>query len=584
MDQLTARSPDETPASSETQKPPVLAHLRLLLWLKLKLAMRQYSGSKGRLVGLIVVLFTVAPMSLILAMGVYYSLRDSSPPLVAESVHLLYFGIFLFWVTSPVIGFRANEFFDATKIFAFPVSHRTVFVATLFGSLTNGMLLFFLPTLLMATLTLEGGSGAVACRLVLLLPALVLLSQAAIQCLTLVLLNLLRSRRFRDLTAVLAALFGASVYLGFRLLAERRGVSQLPQLLGLGLSKYLAFSPSFWISSAAVRLPDGGVMAALSGLGPTLALTLTFVWLGIFLERKAFFGEIPFAQSPKREAARARRDSQRRSTRLLRDDVSAIFEKELRVLRREPAVKTQLISQTSYLVIPVVLSILSSRSGRPMASTSVPFVFAGFLGALALAESFLFLNLLGLEGPGINLLLSSPMPRRRILLGKDLAYLSVFGTVNTVILLALSVLLKVVLGRPWEVAVADFLFFAFLGITLLVILVSLGNFLSVFLPLRTLARGRRAVNQQNVEGEGCGKAFLRALALLGVVIYLAPVVLVLLLPRFHASPVGAWFYAVAVPFAILYAGATWVVSLNVAEGAFAKRESQLLAFYTSSPQ
>ncbi|MBI1850210.1 MAG: hypothetical protein HYR85_07680 [Planctomycetes bacterium] len=570
-----------------------MSQLRLLLALRFKLAFRLHSA-RGRILSGILLLVTLVPMSILLAWGMSKWFQGMSPNLRNEALHFLYFAVFVVWVTSPLLGFRANEFFDSTKLFVFPVSHRTVFLATLLGSFTNGTLLFFLPSMVTATLTIRedlhpAGGGTVACRLLILLPALVLVAQTAIQCLTLGLLNLLRSRRFRDVTVILAAVFAALAYLGFRLFVERLGASQIVHFLSADLSRFLVVSPSYWISRAMIALPTEGVMGALSGLVPAAALTVALVVLGAWLQKKAYFGEIPFAQSPKREAARAKRESEQPSSHVLPDDVGAVCAKELRLLRREPAVKTQLISQASYLVIPIVLSIISPHRRHDDGDVSnsgavVPFIFPGLLAALSLAESFLFLNLFGLEGPGINLLFSTPMPRRRIFFGKDVAYVGLFGAVNTLVLMVLSVVMKFVLGASWIETLSDFFVFSFLGLTLLVVLVSLGNVFSVLLPMRVVARGRRALSQQSVEREGCAKGVLRALSLVAVMIYLFPVVFLLILPRPPISLVGPWFYAVSVPVAIAYAAITWIISLRIGESLLAKRESRLLAFYTASPQ
>jgi hypothetical protein len=552
------------------------------------------SGAKARLFSAVLMLVTLVPISFILAIAVFIYFDHTSETLRYEALHFLYFAVFWFWVTTPIIGFRSNEFLDTTKLFTFPVSHRTVFVSTLLGSFTSGALLFWIPSLAAATATIghdsssaaataAHGTGAVACRYMLLLPAMIVLAQTATQCLTLALLNLLRTRRFRDVALIVGAVIVASMYVSFRLCVERLGGQQVSAFLGSNFSRFLVFSPSYWISRAVVAPAEETIGAVLTGLGSVGALTIGLVFLGAWLQKKAYYGEIPFSQPTKRDVARARREADRPTSRLLPDDVSAVMAAELRILRREPAVKTQLISQATYLVIPIAISILSpsrGHGGMPIGS----FVFPGILAALSFAEAFLFLNLFGLDGAGINLLFSTPMPRRRIFLGKDLAYVTLFGAVNVLVLLVLSLVLKFVSGVSWVQAAADFSLFAFLAIALLVVLVSLGNVFSVLLPMRMLARGRRALGEQSVEREGCAKAMMRALSLLAVVVYLFPVFVLLMIPREPIRLVGSWFYAVGIPASVLYAAATWIVSLRIGESMLAKREHRLVAFYTSSPQ
>ncbi|MHC4862316.1 MAG: hypothetical protein ACYTDY_19725 [Planctomycetota bacterium] len=480
------------------------AKLRLLLWLRFRTMFRgRGSGRKVAIVLAFVLLLPLAVWFGVMTSGLTrWLVEQGKPELLEEWVHLSLLFVYMTLVVMPVIGFAGSEFYDVTKLFHLPVPHRTVFVAQTLGHVLGSTVLFFLPALLGVVLALPGGIATMALRLVLLV--LFLFHAVALgQLLQLVLLNFLRARRFRDLAIVLGAVLSGGFYVTFRLLAEagdHRG--RVLDALGRGISDYLIPVPSYWASSAIA--PGAGVAQILVFVLGLLPLTALFVLLSASLQERAFHGEVRLVP----EKAPAQRDRPLRPAPFPLSRIPAAARamalQELRLLRREPAVKAALIHQFVFFGIPLLLAMWRGKSGI---LESPELILLWGVGAFLFAESFLSLNMLGLTGPAIAHLLAA----RGIL----------------VVLVAALASVPVLLG--------------------------VGSVFSVLTPTRIGARGRGALSHGQSQGGGCASAGLRMLALMIVFVLLIPVGVLCLASR------GALVPLLSLPYALflLWAGLRW---------------------------
>jgi ABC-2 type transport system permease protein len=155
----------------------------------------------------------------------------------------------------------------------------------------------------------------------------------------------------------------------------------------------------------------------------------------------------------------------------LDEKFSAILEKEIRYLRQNPRLLVMLAN-------PVILFMLIAVGpARKVMSLAHPAgLLAGFAGLLALSVTNLSGNTFGMDGSGFGRWLLSPLPLRKVLLGKSLTQ----GAILTALYLAGA---TVVLGAG---KISGTMFLAitagFLGI--LIILLGAGNVISVYWPKR----------------------------------------------------------------------------------------------------
>jgi len=480
----------------------------------------------------------------------------------AETVlHLVYAMGFLWLALGPLLAFRANEFLDVTKLFHLPVSHRTVFVASLLGAFVSPGTLMALGPVAAASVGFGGGFAAVCARLAT--GAVVVgVGVAAGQTVLLLLLNTLRSRIWRDVLLVVGPLLGGVVFVGSQL-ALRASDDGGPAVVLATLHDYLSWMaplPSWWGAQAAVSTDWVGRLPAL-GL-PVLAWIL--VGAAARLQEKAYYGEL---WAPPPQSVRARRE--RRWFRFLPDPIGALEEKDLKLLFREPVVRMMVVQQGIWALFPVVLTlwkVLTSEGPDAEGISLAPLPFLPLVAlVLLLMELALLMNLLGLEGGGIVHTLLTPVRAGQVLYAKVFAYLAVFGGVNAAVAFALAVTGYSWAGAPGE-GVARGLLDGALAFVATATALAICAPASVLLPIRLAARGRRALRQQTTGREGCLMVLKNTLAMGLVGFAILPAValvhhadiLTLLRPDLAG---GLWSY-LSVPLGLVCAAAIAVVAVR----------------------
>ena len=539
------------------------AQFALLLRTHFLLLKRQATATMGRRVVMTLLVGFGAVASALLGLtalwGLWISRHKAGVPAASldEAVHLSFALVWVVLVLSPALGFRAHEFLDVTRLFHLPVSHRTVFSASTAGISLSGAVLFWVPPLAgvvvghkhpMSTRHYWGrmdwaGLDFPVLGIRLLLSALFLVHAVLLgQLLVLLLLNFLRSRRFQDLGMVVAPLVAGAVYLGawFALTRGRTGRPAghglLREVLALEPSRWFPFLPSRWLTEAVVEAGRGGAVHALPLLLGFLPLTFMALALAAHLQERAFLGDVPPLEAGGGGSGR-RIPGGALLRRFFPDPVLAIASKELRLLRREPIVKTTLISQACFLILPIVaVTLRPGGSGDSVGtvariSWALPFV-------LVFVENTLLMNLLGLEGPGISHLRTTPVSWRRIVAGKDLCYLLGFGAVNA--LLSAAVLGLLAWKRPDRVPdpLSSIALAVIGGACALAVVTAVGNVVSVALPSTLATRGRMALRQQGAFSEGCYEKLTKVAVFAGTLVLVAPVPMAL-----HVLPANAgWLF------------------------------------------
>lgn len=481
------------------------SHLRTILWLRWRLSRNQWSrgGSFNAVLTLIV---TIAGVVIGIGGGIFGLLGGAFLPAKASPDKLLVLWdmialIFLFfWMIGLVSEIQRSESIDISRMLHLPVSLRGVFVVNYLASHLTPSIVLFLPGMLGFSLGLALSRGPVMLVMLPLVLGFLFAITAWTYCLRGWLVTLMMNPRRRR--AVIAG-----VTFGFILIA------QLPNFLSnvvfnqkhqrprttesaalddpnappdnprskpvIGQSVLTAHKvvPVLWVGYGAMSSASGTVWpAALGALGLS--------GLGALGLQRAYRSTMRFYQGSAgiKRSERKRRDARPvvRSTFLERrlpcvgDEVAALALAFFRSLSRASEVKMMLA--TNFIMLLVFGGMILMRRSQAVSDEMKPFLVSGAVVFTFFGLVHLMFNLFGFDRAGFRALVLLPASRRRILLGKNLAFLPAAAVIGLVLLavvkFALHVSLLVVLASVLQLLSAFF------------ILSMLGNVASVLVPYR----------------------------------------------------------------------------------------------------
>jgi len=536
----------------------------MLVRLRLALRPAGFRGARGALV-----VAAKAAAFLALAAGiawlVHRGFREADAATRAVRLENLFFLVYASWVVAPLLGLVRDPFGEASRIAGYPVGTPTVFAHTLLGGLGSGMLLVAVPALVAAVLALPGSTGDAVARLALV--ALLVLQGAVLQpALGGLFATLVTRRRRQDLTVVLLSLLAVVVFL-----AARGGVG--PKTAGISVldrapPAIAGLFPSAWVAGAALDLGRELPLRTLNAVAATLGVSALLAAILARVLRHALRGE---AGPGTPEAPRPRRRRRPARTILGAHPLAVTATKELRLVLREPMVKAQLLAQLGFLLVPTMLTLLAVRGADAGPPEYLPdLILTGFGFTVVVVESFLLLNLFGLDGTGFRHLLALPVRRRDHLVHKNAFYFALFGAVNAALLIGLAILAGSVAGWPAGRIALAALRAILLDWTLLALVLSAGNVTSIVFPVRLGTSGSGARGGGAAGAESLGRLAARAAATSAVVLLLAPVALLLLVSA--NRPLVA---ALAVPLTLALVAGAWVTSLALAERLLRRRSAAM---------
>ena len=524
-----------------------------LVALRWRMELRGFRRTPGRLLGMVLVAPLLLLSSLFGAVVAFAGTRalsaaDAGLALPVLSALATLMG--LFWMVAPLLtGLSLSETHDVTRLLHFPIPTSGLVVSSLLANLLQPLVLAKMPVAAGVALGLTGSLATLP-----LAAAGVLLSflfmLAAVQATGLLLLGVARNRRFQDL-----ALF-VGLGLGFLmsiapLLVFTAGPGPLRVIHQVVVRADLfALSPFAWGVRAAVHGGRGDLggfavhaAAAAAAVGAAMAAS---AWLIHRIHR----GQIDLAGPGRADAVRARMR--------FASPLGALFEKDLRVAWRDPALKAGLFVG---LLGPLLFAFFFTRASRGGSG-------AVLMLALVVGLSVFGTNTFGLERRGIALLMAFPVPRWRILAAKNAAAM-VLRTPGLLMLLVVSAFLAPQMAPAALVA-------ALVG---LLLSAAVDNYLSILFPVPAPEPGRPAVS-----GAGRGLSFLALSGVfLGVALVLAsPFVFLAWLPRLLGAP---WLWLLTLPLALAGALAVYAMLVAGAERLLERRERDLLEsiLVTESP-
>ncbi len=527
-----------------------------LCWLRAKLLLRGYTRDWRRIVGGVLLLLIAVPLLGGIALGTFFGYIALPHQEAVELLLLVLFGLYLFWSMLPLIEFSVNEGLDVTKLTLYPLTRLERMISLLLATLLD------IPTLGIASLfgaILLGWSHA-PLTLLILIPALLLAYIHIIGLSQLVLatfMGLLRSRRYRDLSIIVFALFGSACSVGQQLIVRNFTRFDANDLGVLHLAQYLRFTPPGMAGWAIVQASQGDWLPSLGWLALSLIAAIPILWAWmVLLDRGLALAEsgggsgggrqrsrasatsqdgraslalqaaAPGSASPGARVTRALSDSPsvgagvpatgtpslaERARNMLPPPVRAIIVKDLRYFWRDPQMKASMLS--SFFIL-IVLFVGPALGMRPDEANGHPWtVLFSCVAPVFMAMNF-SLNTLGLERQALTTLFLFPVRPQYILWGKNLAVASVAFVEQLLIAAAFAFI-----SNSW----AYYFPAIVVGIAAIAVMLGCGNVLSVLLPFR-VAQLKMGTSASGSPESGCLRSLMGLFSLGVTLVVLAPVI------------------------------------------------------------
>ncbi len=467
-------------------------------------------------------------------------------------------GLIIGWLLMPLLFFGVDDTLDPARFALFPLRRRTLTMGLLAGALVG--IPGIATALALVGLAIAGGvrggpGGAVVGALGAILVLLLCVTGGS--ALTSAFAGLLRTRRVRDLAAVLLALLAASIGPMNLLLSSTLQHTTLGP--ALNLARVLGWTPLAAGFVAPYDIADGRPLLAVARLaivaGTVLALLL---WWSRTIE-SAMVGA---TAGPPVRALRGGAVSTLipRILGFLRPTrFTAIVAQELRYWSRDARRRAGLISITvGGAVVPVVLRLVPAQHGGHGAPLPLAVLFSSLTGAAMLANQF------GFDGSAYSAHLLTMVPGRVDLRARAVAISMIMLPVILVIVIAVALI------SDDAVALAPSI-----GVVIAAYGTSMGaaSVSSVLAPF-ALPDTNNVVASGG--GAGAAKGLLTLVGMVGSAILVSPVVLVaLLLPTSLA-----W---IALPLGLVWGlGAAGIATYAVGD-ALDRRGPELLADVSKAP-
>ncbi|HSB27487.1 MAG TPA: hypothetical protein VLE19_06525 [Pyrinomonadaceae bacterium] len=480
--------------------------------------------------------------------------RDGSVPATAELVFFSIFSfLYLMWATVP-LSLGSSKQFDAGRMLIYPISLAKLFAVDFLSEITTLASMFAIPAILATSLGAGLGTGKLGPSLLASIPAIIF-GMALSKWLSTTIGSLVRRKRARGETIL--ALVGAVAGLGGAL------IGQLGPILIKHADKFtsLRWTPP----GVAAYLFRGNydvfgyvlALAALSAYGASL-LIATF-WIA----RRSALG---LGGTRRRKVIRDNVETTAHigwELPLVSPQLSAVIEKELRYAMRNAQLRMMALMPLILIVVRLVNSRrLGSMSGGGSSHGAGDFLSYGSVLMASGGILYVFLLLAGLscnlfafEEGGMRTLILSPVDRRQILLGKNVAVTVIAALFSIALLTINAIVFRDFTPQTALFALLSFIIFASLiGV--------IGNWFSMSFPKR-MEFGKRL----NVSG-------LAGLLLIPMILVLGFLPLLSTFAGYYAKSLLVE-YGVLAFFALLTVS-FYLVMINFQGRALGRREIEIL--------
>jgi hypothetical protein len=483
--------------------------LKTILWLRWRLTRNQWARDRG--VGAVIAalvaftIFVLAGVSFLgAALGGIFGLGQARPQVVMGVWFGLTVAFLLLWMIGLLNELQRSESIDLQRLMHLPVALGQMFIVNYLASHLALSTILLVPAMMGLAFGLAVSRGKEMLLLAPLALSMVLMVSAWTYFLRGWLATLMsnpRRRRTIIMGITLAfILFSQAPNLYFNLVrnrprhsaasvseaAQNQRNSQKPS--GQETLRHLIaaqqFIPPLWLPFAAGALAEGRTLPALFG-------TLGCLSLGALGLRRAYRDTVRFyhGETGQKAAVQVRPDRVQTDGPTLSKPGSRFLELRLpgvpeqaaalalatfRSMLRAPEVKMAWAS--SFLVTVIVGASFVLRGPPKIAEAAKPFITTGaVVFSVFMLVQFLS-NQFGFDRDGFRVLILSPADRRLILLGKNLAGLSVVAVFGLLLLTLISIWLR----PPILILAATLLQLA--AVVLIAGLV--GNLLSILVPYR----------------------------------------------------------------------------------------------------
>ncbi len=487
-----------------------MAQLSTLIWLKWTLFRNSMRSSKAVVSRIATVLGILAALAL--ALVVAAALGAGAYALTAPdigfqavrgqaaegegipSAEFIFFSIFalcyLFWAIVP-LSTGSNRQFDPGHLLLYPINLRRLFAIDLVSEVTSLQAIFAIPAIL--SIGLGAGLGARNVPGAMLIALLAIVFGIVLsKWISTSLGSLLRKKRTRGET--LLALIGVVVGLGGALFGQIA-----PTVFRHAESiSALRWTPPGAIAFALTEgLRQGGAAGYALAVAGVITYTVVLATVTFWLARRAILGG--GRRKRKREAALINRGEENYAGwdfPLASPSLSGIVEKQIRYILRNAQVRMMALMP----LILIVIRIMNKRNFDPQSlegggGLAAAFFTYGHVLVVTSGVLYVFLILSGLfcnqfafEGAGMRALVLSPIDRKKILIGKNLATSLVALIFSAALLVVNQLLFRDVTRGALLFAILSF--FTFAGMMSV-----MGNSLSIRFP-KAMKFGKRS----NVSG------------------------------------------------------------------------------------
>lgn len=454
------------------------------------------------------------------------------------SAEFIFFSIFSFcylmWATLP-LSIGSNKQFEPGRLLMYPISLRKLFAIDFISEVTNLQSIFAIPAIVAIGVGAGLGSGMLGLALIATIPSVVF-GVALSKWLSASLGSLIRRRRSRGET--LLALIGVVAGLGGALVGQ-----VAPSLIRHAESfRGLRWTPP---GAAAVALTNGlreGATADYLFAVATLAgYSLLLIAATYWIAKRAVLGG-----GRKRRAHSAAEVGETKSYTgwelpWASPQLSAVVEKELRYVLRNAQLRMMMLMPLILIVVRLVntnrLNAEDTQGARSFATEFLTYG-EGLMASAGVLYVFLILtglscNVFAFEEGGMRSLILSPVDRRNILVGKNIALTIVALFFSTALLIINYLVFR-------DFTPGALIFVALCFITFAATMSVIGNWLSMRFPKR-MKFGKRL----NVSG------------VVGLLII--PMIILLAIPPLAATAAGYFTQSLAIEYVTLALFATLAV-------------------------
>jgi hypothetical protein len=337
------------------------------------------------------------------------------------------------------------------------------------------------------------------------------------------------------------------------------------------------YIPFLWLPLGAKNLAEGCAWPALLGFAGMSAIGA----LGLF---RAYRGTLRFYRggetnkaAPAKPAVRSSSSGKKllveRELPAIPEDAAAMALACFRSMSRAPEVKMMLVTNALIFAIlgaSMILRPMSGMSSVFQSATFQSFVCSGVVAASFMGLAQVMFNHFGFDRSGFRALVMLPTPRRRILLGKNLALLPV-----ALVIFIFYLVLLIVLAHMGVMAVLPMGFefiTAFLGLS------TLGNALSILVPYR-IAAGSLKPTKVKITTQLVMIFTNLTILPMGFILIFSPALLGMLFDQMNWLPGTAVTLACAFLWAIL-AGVIYWLTLEPLGILLQRREQKILQVVT----